>query len=84
MSPRQLRTPEGEAATDVVSSTFRTNGLLLAAGDVMAAKEGLTAARWQVLGALALAERASCAWRTSPCAAKRELGWELRWCCSNG
>lgn len=58
MPARQLRTPEGEAATDVVLSTFRTNGLLLAAGDVLAAREGLTAARWQVLGALALAERA--------------------------
>jgi DNA-binding MarR family transcriptional regulator len=58
MRSRQRRTPEGEAATDVVLSTFRSNGLLLAAGDILAAREGLTAARWQVLGALALAERA--------------------------
>jgi DNA-binding MarR family transcriptional regulator len=51
------RTPEGEAATRVVLSVFRANGLLLAAGDVLAADEGLTSARWQVLGAIALAER---------------------------
>jgi DNA-binding MarR family transcriptional regulator len=50
-------TPEGEAATEVILSTFRANGLLLAAGDVLAADEGLTSARWQVLGAVALAER---------------------------
>jgi DNA-binding MarR family transcriptional regulator len=51
------RTPEGEAATDVILSAFRANGLLLAAGDVLAGREGLTSARWQVLGAVALAEQ---------------------------
>jgi DNA-binding MarR family transcriptional regulator len=51
------RTPEGEAATQVILSTFRANGLLLAAGDLLTADEGLTSARWQVLGAIALAER---------------------------
>jgi DNA-binding MarR family transcriptional regulator len=51
------RTPEGEAATRVILSIFRANGLLLTAGDLLAADEGLTAARWQVLGAVALAER---------------------------
>src|SRR5262249_55612743 len=50
-------TPEGELATEVILSTFRANGLLLAAGDELTAAAGLTAARWQVLGALALAER---------------------------
>jgi DNA-binding MarR family transcriptional regulator len=50
-------TPEGEAATTAILSIFRANGLLLAAGDVLAADEGLTSARWQVLGAVALAER---------------------------
>jgi DNA-binding MarR family transcriptional regulator len=53
----KLRTPEGETATQVVLAVFRANGLLLAAGDDLAADEGLTSARWQVLGALALAER---------------------------
>src|SRR5262249_55389630 len=51
------RTPEGELATEVILNTFRVNGLLLAAGDELTAAAGLTAARWQVLGALALAER---------------------------
>jgi DNA-binding MarR family transcriptional regulator len=53
----RARTPEGDAATDVVLETFRANGLLLAAGHRLAAEEGLTAARWQVLGAVALAGR---------------------------
>jgi DNA-binding MarR family transcriptional regulator len=51
------RTPEGETATEVILSTFRANGLLLAAGDVLAGGEGLTSARWQVVGAIILAER---------------------------
>jgi DNA-binding MarR family transcriptional regulator len=57
MSVRSSLTVEGEAATDVVLAAFRANGLLLAAGDLLAAKEGLTSARWQVLGAIALAGR---------------------------
>jgi DNA-binding MarR family transcriptional regulator len=32
---------------------FRANGLLLAAGDRLAVQEGLSSARWQVLGAVA-------------------------------
>ena len=51
------RTTEGDAATDVVVRTFRANGALLASGDRLAAEEGLTAARWQVIGAVALASR---------------------------
>jgi DNA-binding MarR family transcriptional regulator len=51
------RTPTGEAATDLILSAFRANGLLLDAGDLLSADEGLTSARWQVLGAIALAER---------------------------
>lgn len=51
------RTARADSATEVVLSTFRANGLFLAAGDVLAAKEGLTSARWQVLGAVALAGR---------------------------
>jgi DNA-binding MarR family transcriptional regulator len=34
---------------------FRASGLLLEAGDRLAANEGMTAARWQVLGSLELA-----------------------------
>src|SRR5215470_17520679 len=57
MKSSATRTPEGDAATNVVLATFRANGLLLAAGHRLAAREGLTAARWQVLGAVALARR---------------------------
>jgi DNA-binding MarR family transcriptional regulator len=51
----QGRTRQGESATQVILSIFRTNGLLLAAGDLLTADQGLTSARWQVLGAIALA-----------------------------
>ena len=54
---RRERTPTGEAATQLILSAFRANGLLLDAGDLLCADEGLTSARWQVLGAIALAER---------------------------
>jgi DNA-binding MarR family transcriptional regulator len=54
---RDVRTPTGEAATQIILSTFRANSLLLEAGDLLGAREGLTSARWQVLGAIALAER---------------------------
>ena len=52
------RTPTGEIATRLILSTFRANGLLLGAGDLLGADLGLTSARWQVLGAVALADRA--------------------------
>ena len=53
----ETRTSGGEAATDVILSTFRANGLLLDAGDRLGADEGLTSARWQVLGAIAVADQ---------------------------
>jgi DNA-binding MarR family transcriptional regulator len=49
------RNPAAEALTGLVLSTFRANGLLVAWGDRFAAAEGLTSARWQMLGAIALA-----------------------------
>jgi|SRR6266536_2378427 len=55
---RQVRTGRRtEAATEVILWTFRTNGLLLRSGDLLAGDEGLSSARWQVLGAVALAGR---------------------------
>jgi DNA-binding MarR family transcriptional regulator len=57
MTVQWARTAEGGAATAVVLEIFRDNGLLLADGNRLAAAEGLTAARWQVLGAVALAGR---------------------------
>jgi DNA-binding MarR family transcriptional regulator len=53
----QKRTPAGEVATEVILSIFRANGLLLTSGDLLSVSEGLTSARWQVMGAIALAER---------------------------
>jgi DNA-binding MarR family transcriptional regulator len=51
------RTPSGAAATELILGVFRANGLLLAAGDELSADEGLSSSRWQVLGAIALADR---------------------------
>lgn len=42
------------AVTELILETFRLNGRLLAAGDALVANIGLTSARWQVLGAIAL------------------------------
>jgi DNA-binding MarR family transcriptional regulator len=50
------RTAEGELATQVILAAFRVNGLLIAAGDTLAGPDGLTSARWQVLGPIAMAE----------------------------
>jgi DNA-binding MarR family transcriptional regulator len=57
MTGQRARTAEGDAATTVVLEIFRVNGLLLADGNRLAVAEGLTAARWQALGAVALAGR---------------------------
>jgi DNA-binding MarR family transcriptional regulator len=54
---RTTRTAAGKVATSVILSTFRLNGLLLEAGDRLSADHGLTSARWQVLGAIALSDR---------------------------
>ena len=44
-----------DAATALVLEIFRSGGALLAAGDRLVGDLGLTSARWQVLGAVALA-----------------------------
>jgi DNA-binding MarR family transcriptional regulator len=51
------RTPAGEALTNVMLDLFRISSLLLTAGDRLVARLGLTSARWQILGAIAHAER---------------------------
>jgi DNA-binding MarR family transcriptional regulator len=43
-----------DALTELILETFRLNGRCLAAGDALVAGAGLTSARWQVLGAMAL------------------------------
>jgi DNA-binding MarR family transcriptional regulator len=53
----------GKAVTALILDVFRLNGRLLVAGDRLVAELGLTSARWQVLGAIAYAERPeSVAW----------------------
>lgn len=45
----------GALTTSLFLETFRLNGRLLASGDRLVADLGLTSARWQVLGAVAMA-----------------------------
>jgi DNA-binding MarR family transcriptional regulator len=54
---RSKLTAAGEAATELILEVFRLNGRLLMSGDRLVAPLGLTSARWQVLGAIALAEQ---------------------------
>lgn len=54
MKDDYLRTPSGVAISELIVTVFRLNGRLLAAGDRLVAGFGLTSARWQVLGAIAL------------------------------
>lgn len=57
------RTKEGEAVTALILDVFRLNGRLQIAGDRLVSELGLTSARWQVLGAIAYADRPeSVAW----------------------
>lgn len=51
MSPDK-RTVAGDRLTDLVLEVFRLNGLLLGAAERMASPVGMTAASWQVLGAV--------------------------------
>jgi DNA-binding MarR family transcriptional regulator len=46
---------KADALSDLIVEIFRINGRLLAAGDRLVADLGLTSARWQVIGAIALA-----------------------------
>lgn len=46
-----------ELLTALTLAIFRTNGALIAAGDALTAPFGLSSARWQVMGAIALAEQ---------------------------
>lgn len=55
MNP-QPHTSAGAGLTKLVLEVFRLNGTLLAYGDRLCRPFGLTSARWQVLGALAIGE----------------------------
>lgn len=52
---RTAASREGVLLTDVILAVFQVNGNLLEAGDRLVAPLGLTSARWQVIGAIALA-----------------------------
>jgi len=54
MKKSDERTPSGAAVSELIVAVFRLNGRLLVAGDRLVASLGLTSARWQVLGAIAL------------------------------
>jgi DNA-binding MarR family transcriptional regulator len=45
---------DSESLTGLILEIFRVNGALIASGDRLVADIGLTSARWQVLGAIAL------------------------------
>jgi DNA-binding MarR family transcriptional regulator len=45
-----------DAMTELVLEIFRLNGEMIAMGDALVADIGLTSARWQVMGAIALAQ----------------------------
>jgi len=53
-SPSDDERGPARALTGLVIEVFRLNGALLAAGDALVRDLGLTSARWQVLGAVAL------------------------------
>lgn len=50
-----MRNKEAEILTQVILTIFRVNGRLLDAGDKLVKPLQLTSARWQVVGAVALA-----------------------------
>jgi DNA-binding MarR family transcriptional regulator len=53
MTPKDPKIP-GEPVNALILEIFRLNGRLLAIGDRLVAKLGLTSARWQILSAIAL------------------------------
>lgn len=62
-----------EAMTALILSLFRANNVTLTWGDRLVAPFGLTSARWQILGAIALADRAQpVAWLARDLGANRQ------------
>lgn len=51
------RTPSAEKLTDLVLTLFRVNNASLVWGDRLVRPFGLTSARWQIMGAIAYADR---------------------------
>lgn len=70
---RAIRSPEGDALTEMILTMFRVNNLTLTWGDRLVGPLGLTSARWQILGAIALAERSQpVAWLARDFGANRQ------------
>ena len=57
MEYKGKRTPGGEILTGLILDLFRVSSLLSTAGDRLVARLEITSARWQILGAIAAAER---------------------------
>ncbi len=53
---RSHQTSTRESITEMIFQTFRLHGRLIAFGDEMVKAYGLTSARWQVMGSIALAD----------------------------
>jgi DNA-binding MarR family transcriptional regulator len=54
----KIHSASGKAVTALIIEVFRFNGRLLMTGDQLMTKLGLTSARWQVLGAIAIGPNA--------------------------
>lgn len=52
-----MRTHAAALLTEIILAVFQSNGRLLSTGDALVAPLGLTSARWQVLGAVALSDK---------------------------
>ena len=67
------RTTSAETLTDLVLTLFRVNNATLVWGDRLVRPFGLTSARWQIMGAIAYADRPQpVAWLARDLGAKRQ------------
>lgn len=62
-----MRSDKTQKITELTLTVFRLNGALVDWGDAFSAPEELTSARWQMLGALALATQALTAPQIATC-----------------
>ena len=53
---RQMGPRPNKETNDLIVEVFRLNGLLISTADRLVSRFGLTGARWQVLGAIAMAD----------------------------
>ena len=68
-----IRSLESDALTDMILTMFRVNNLTMTWGDRLVAPLGLTSARWQILGAIAVADRSQpVAWLARDLGANRQ------------